>query len=417
MKKRLLLLFGALVIVAAGLFYYRAGQAQEAPLLVTAPVLRGDVVESVDATGTLEAVTTVQVGTQVSGTIKTLHADFNSRVRRGDVVAELESSLFQTQVEQARATVARLEADAQRAAVQLEDAEAKLVRARTLATRQLLAAADLEAAEATARQAAAAIRSAEAQTVQARAALNQARVNLAHTVITAPIDGIVISRNVDVGQTVAASMQAPTLFVIARDLSRMQVYASISEADIGRIESGQPVTFRVDAYPGEVFSGAVSQVRLQPVIEQNVVSYVTVIDVANPREKLKPGMTANVAVEVARASGVLRIPNAALRLRPSAEVLTAFGQAPQAEAPRKDSAQVWVLKDGQLSPVSVTAGISDGTMTALSAGAIEEGAEVVTSIPSQPVGAESSGSPLLPFGGRRPGAGTPTQRTPGGAPR
>ena len=204
------------LLIAAGVGYYRSTHGEETPTIVTASVTSGDVIETVDATGTLQAVTTVQVGTQVSGTIKALRADFNSRVRRGQVIAELEPSLFEAQVEQARASLVRLEAEASRAAVQREDAQRKLRRAQELAERQLIPATELEAAEMTARQADASVRAAEAQVVQARASLNQSQVNLAHTIITAPIDGIVISRNVDVGQTVAASMQAPTLFVIAR---------------------------------------------------------------------------------------------------------------------------------------------------------------------------------------------------------
>jgi HlyD family secretion protein len=212
--------------------------------------------------GTVEAVTTVQVGTQVSGTIQSLHADFNSKVRKGQVVARLDPSLFQTQVDQARATVARLQAEVERARATLGDAQLKLRRARDLFAMELIPLSELDTADANAVQAEAAVKAAEAQVTQARASLNQTEVNLGHTIITAPIDGIVISRNVDVGQTVAASMQAPTLFVIARDLTRMQARASISEADIGRIQPGQPVAFRVDAYPDETFVGTVTQIRL-----------------------------------------------------------------------------------------------------------------------------------------------------------
>ncbi len=317
----------ALALAGGVTYYWRAVGADSGPTVTTATVTRGDVVATVDATGTLQAVTTVQVGTQVSGTIKALHADFNQPVRRGQVVAELEPSLFQTQVEQARASVVRLEAEARRSVVQSEDAQQKLSRARGLAARALIPASDLDTAETTARAAAAGVEAAEAQIVQARAALNQSQVNLGHTIIRAPIDGVVISRNVDVGQTVAASMQAPTLFVIAQDLTAMQVNANVAESDIGRIASGQPVSFRVDAYPGAVFSGVVSLVRLNPVVEQNVVSYVTTIDVSNADLRLKPGMTATVTIEVERAANVLRVPNAALRVRPTAEVLTAMGQA------------------------------------------------------------------------------------------
>jgi HlyD family secretion protein len=422
----------AVVGTVVATYVYRADRAPERPAVTTAAVTRGDVVATIEATGTLQAVTTVQVGTQVSGTIKALHADFNSTVRRGQVVAELDPSLFQTQVEQARATIVRLEAEARRADVQSEDARLKLRRARELSERRLIPAADLETAETNARLADAAVQSAAAQITQARAALNQSQVNLAHTVIRAPIDGIVISRNVDVGQTVAASMQAPTLFVIAQDLARMQVNANVAEADIGRIAAGQAAQFRVDAYPGRTFGGVVSRVRLDPIVQQNVVSYVTTIDVPNAGLLLKPGMTANVSIEVERADGVLRVPTAALRVRPTDEVLAAYGASGEgatgapAEAgrgpgtPRPSSAAaasprtgggaggprasaVWVLEDQRLRRVSVQTGPADATHTAVVGGALAEGAAVVTAIAAPAATSTStSRSPLLPG---RPGAG------------
>ena len=395
MKNRLILILLAISAVTVSVAaYYRNGGSDDAPRFLTASVTRGDIVESVEATGTLEAVTTVQVGTQVSGTIKTLRADFNSRVRKGEVVAELEPSLFQTQVDQARATVTRLEADVERARVDVDDTQVKLRRANELWDKQLIAQTDLETAQASARQAEAALKAAQAQVAQARASLSQAQVNIEHTIIRAPIDGVVISRNVDVGQTVAASMSAPTLFVIANDLSRMRVSASVDESDIGRVRAGQAVSFKVDAYPNETFTGKVSQVRLQPVTEQNVVSYVTIIDVPNPGLKLKPGMTANVTVEIARADDVLRVPNAALRFRASPE----------------RGSRVWTMgSEGQPRPVSVRTGLSDGTATAILDGALAANDEVVTGVPV-PAGAttQAAGSPLIP---RRPtSAGGARQR-------
>jgi RND family efflux transporter MFP subunit len=275
MGKRLWLSIAAIVIaVAAGIYYYRSDVAAEAPTFSTAEVTQGDVVATVEATGTLEAVTTVEVGSQVSGTIKTLGADFNSQVRQGQVIAQLDPSLFDTQVAQERATVSRLNAEVERARVQAEDAKVKLGRAKDLAAQELIAKSDLDAAVSTANAADASVKSADAQLLQAQASLNQAQVNLSHTVIRAPIDGVVIARNVNVGQTVAASMQAPTLFVLAQNLKEMRVNASVDESDIGKIQNKQPVRFRVDAYPNETFNGTVSQIRLQPVVEQNVVSYV-----------------------------------------------------------------------------------------------------------------------------------------------
>ena len=317
-----------LAILGAGSYYgYKRYKGQKPTIqLLTATVSHGSVVQGIDATGRLQAVMTVQVGSQVSGTIKSLYADFNSQVKKGQVVAELEPSLFQTQVEQAEATVTRSQADVERARVQLEDSKLKLTRARDLAERKLIPQADLETAEANSRQAEAALKSAQAQLVQGQASLNQNKVNLGHTVITAPIDGVVINRNVSVGQTVAASMQAPTLFEIANDLAQMQVNANIDESDIGAINPGQVVRFQVDAFPGQTFTGTVSQVRLNPVIEQNVVSYVTVIDVPNPELRLRPGMTANVTVEVARVDDTLRVPAAAVRFSPTPELFASLGQ-------------------------------------------------------------------------------------------
>jgi HlyD family secretion protein len=394
MKRRVFLIISAIAIVTVSVAAYYHGNADTAPDFVTAPVTRGDIVQTIEATGTLQALTTVQVGTQVSGTVKALHADYNSRVRQGQVVAELEPSLFQTQVDQARASLSKLQADVTRAKVDVDDTQVKLRRAQELWNQQLIARTDLETAETNERQSQAALVSAEAQVQQGRATLQQADVNLAHSIIRAPIDGIVISRSVDVGQTVAASMQAPTLFVIAKDLSRMQVNASIDESDVGAISKDQRVRFTVDAYPGQTFTGKVSQVRLEPKTEQNVVTYIAVIDVPNPELKLKPGMTATVTVEVARADNVERVPNAALRFRPGGN---GNRQARQGEA------RVWVLQDGQPHPVRVSTGISDGTVTAVLGDAIPEGAQVITAQRSQTAARATTSSPLLPFGGRRGG--------------
>lgn len=412
MKHRFLLIAAAIAIVGGSVAaYYRAGVDNKTPEYVTAPVTRGDVLTKVEATGTLQAVTTVQVGVQVSGTIKALFADYNSHVKKGQVIAELDPSLFQTQVDQARASLLKLQADVERAKVDVQDTQTKMRRAEEMWKQQLIARADYDTAKTTADQAQAALKSAQAQVAQAQASLNQAEVNLDHTIIRAPIDGIVVSRNVDVGQTVAASLQAPTLFVLANDLSHMQVNASIDEADIGKIKPGEHATFTVDAYPGEPFSGTVSQVRLQPVVESNVVSYTTTIDVPNPELKLKPGMTATVTVEVARANDVLRVPNAALRFRPSGNAASAAARptgtsgrvaGTQAGDNRgQNTGRVFVLENGQLHPVRVETGISDGTTTAVLQGQLAEGAPVVTGIANPAGGAsQTSGSPLLPFGGR-----------------
>jgi HlyD family secretion protein len=328
MKKAIVTLLVVGVIGGSAYAYYHYKETGPKFTVSSATVSRGDIVDTVGATGTLQAVTTVQVGTQVSGTISQLNADFNSLVKKGQVLARLDPSLFQTQIEQARANLVRSQADLERQKVALEDANTKLKRAKELSDRQLLPRSELDAADVAARAAEAQLKSSEAQITQAQASLNQNQVNLEHTVIEAPIDGLVISRNVDVGQTVAASMQAPTLYVLAADLTKMQVVANLDESDVGRIRPGQVVTFRVDAYPNEMFRGTVSQVRLNPIVQQNVVTYATVIDVPNNELKLKPGMTANVNVEIARSSNVLRVPNSALRFRPTNEMYAAIGQTP-----------------------------------------------------------------------------------------
>ena len=301
--------------LSVGASYY-TWRGEAAPAIVTGVVTRGPIVTEIAATGTVEAVKTVQVGSQVSGTIQELNADFNSIVRKGQVLARLDPSLFQTQVDSQRANVTSAEADLQRAQVTPADAQVKADRAKELADRQLIPVTDLETAQVAARTAEAQVRSAQAQLAQAKAALTQAEVNLQKTIITSPIDGIVIARSVDVGQTVAASLQAPTIFSIAADLSEMQVKTSVDESDFGNVRDGQIVSFRVDAYPTKTFSGKVTQIRLEPVVAQNVVTYAAIISAANPALELKPGMTANVTIEVSRKDNVLRVPSAALRFPP-----------------------------------------------------------------------------------------------------
>ena len=325
MKKALLVL----LVIGGGITaygYYGLRTTEFVPDVSTVRLIQGDVVDTVGATGALEAVTTVQVGSQVSGIIEALYADYNSIVRQGEVIARLEPSLFETQIEQARANLARSEADVERLQVALEDTQTRLARSEDLAARDLISTTELESAQVAVRSASAQLRSAAAGVTQSQASLNQTEVNLGHTVITAPIDGIVIARQVDMGQTVAASMSAPELFVIAADLTKMQVIANIDESDVGRIRPGQRVTFTVDAYAAEEFVGTVSQIRLEPVVQQNVVTYATVIDVPNNELKLKPGMTATVTLEIARREDILRVPNSALRFRPTADMFAALNQ-------------------------------------------------------------------------------------------
>jgi len=321
--KKLIITVIILALVGAGAgAWYKYGRVEEETKFTYLKVTRGDVVESVGATGTLQAVTTVMVGSQVSGNIKALYADFNSIVHKGQVVAELDPSLIQTQIEQSKANLTRSETDRDRSKVTLDDAKNKLARSQSLFDKKLVTQQDLETAQVNVRSAEAGLKSSEAAIIQSQASLNQQQVNLDHCVITAPIDGIVTQRSVDVGQTVAASMNAPTIFIIAADLTEMQVLAKVDESDIGRIRPNQPVTFRVDAFAGETFTGSVSQLRLNPIVSQNVVTYDTVISVPNKSLRLRPGMTANVTIEIARRTDVLRVPNGALRYRPNQDIFT-----------------------------------------------------------------------------------------------
>jgi HlyD family secretion protein len=325
--KKLITIVVILIAAGAGGAVFYAKRGDKEPTVATLKTSRGSIVDAVGATGTLQAVTTVTVGTQVSGIVQSLEdIDFNSIVKKGQVIARLDPSILETQVETAKANLTNANANLERQKVAVADAESKLTRAKELASRQLINKVDLENADVTLRSAQAQLKSTESSIVQAEASVNKAKVDLDHTIITAPIDGIIIKRSVDRGQTVNAGMQAPELFIIAADLTKMQVNASIDESDVGRMRPGQVVSFRVDAYPTEQFLGTVKQVRLNPVTVQNVVTYSTVIDVPNPELKLKPGMTANVSIEIARRDNVLRVPNAALRFRPTPDIFAALNQ-------------------------------------------------------------------------------------------
>jgi HlyD family secretion protein len=414
MRRSLGIVVMALVLggAALGIYQWRKQSAASAgPRYETVAVDRGSIVAKVTATGTLSALVTVQVGTQVSGRIKQINVDFNSPVKKGQVIAKIEPEMFAAALESARAntlaaqgTVTKLEAQAENAKLQRERAEA-------LFERKAIAQADLDTARATQRAAEGDLVAARGNLAQAKASLHQAEVNLNYTTIVSPTTGVVISRSVDVGQTVAASLAAPTLFLIAEDLTKMQVDTSVAEADIGKLKPGMEATFTVDAYPTKIFKGTVRQIRNAPQTQQNVVTYDAVIDVANPNLELKPGMTANVTFVFDHRENVLRVANAALRFQPPAELARAAGGSRQAggggqpgggpsgsgwtgargpgggqhrghagggagEAP--DRRTLWVLSGPTPAPVRVRIGVTDGTTTEIDAPEIHEGDRVVT---------------------------------------
>jgi HlyD family secretion protein len=468
--RRFLLAVVLVAAVAVGIWAYLGARSSgNTPGFRTAPVDRGPLTAAVSATGSLNAVVTVQVGSQVSGQIKELHATFNSAVKRRQLIARIDPESFEAKVNQARADVdsaaamvltqdaalerARAEVDNMRAfaatarantlktEVAVADARRDLGRKLDLRGRELIAQSEQDAAQtlydsagaqleatraqeraaqSSVRSAEAAVKVAEAQLTAARAALKQkqaalaqARVDLDHTFIRAPVDGVVVSRNVDVGQTVAASLQAPVLFTIAQDLSRMQVDTSVDEADVGRLGVGQRATFTVDSFPTQTFPGEVNQIRKAPQIVQNVVTYNVVINVENSEQKLLPGMTANVRIVTDSRPSVLKIPNAALRFRPPGVDTSAVephrlergGQPVERGVPATGpgrgvapagagtTGRAWVLgPDGKPKPVQLVLGITDGTMTEVTSGDVGEGTEVLVGFQGSPGGPAPGGA-------------------------
>ena len=397
-----------LAIVAAGAsLTARFTRTTVAPLVTTAAAVRGNVVVTVQATGALETVSTVDVGSQVSGRLSAVYADFNSLVRAGQVLARLDPSLFEARVAQAEASVVKAEADLEGRKLAVTSAQRILDRNAPLAAKHLISPAELQTAQVALRVAKTQARSAEASLTLARASLRQAQVNLKRTVITSPIDGLVLSRDVDAGQTVAASVQAPTLFVLAADLGHLRLSTGIDESDVGRVRVGQPATFTVDAYPDDTFAGRVEQVRLEPTVDQNVVTYTTVIGVDNPDLKLRPGMTAIVTIEVARRDDVLAVPTAALRFRLTDAALEALGEAAPVVPPEparagatvageRGRATLWRYENGSLASVSTITGLSSATLTEIIGGSVAAGDTFVTAVRAPARADTSLGASIAP---------------------
>jgi HlyD family secretion protein len=429
-KKAIIALVLLLAAGGAGYAYWRMGNGPGEPPYLTAPVTKATIRQVVSSTGTLQAVTTVLVGSQVSGTIAKLNVDYNSKVTKGQIVAQLDQSRFAAQVEEARANVLAAQATMAKTKVALEDAERTLKRTRELKQRELISQSELDAAQTAYDSARSQLNVAQAQVGQAQASMNQAQIDLGYTTIRSPVDGIVISRSVDVGQTVAASLSAPTLFTIANDLTKMEVHTNVDEADIGNISEGQDVTFTVDAHPQRRFRGQVHQVRNAPQVIQNVVTYNSVVRINNKELLLKPGMTANVQFLVAQKEDALTIPNIALRFRPPEEKNEAQellrqeqgrvgGRITQRRTSRGGGSgvsggegrqvrqvKVYVLKNGQVQPVEVQVGITDGSKTEIVAGPLNENDPVIIGMPSG-ASAQAQSGVVNPFQPQvpRPGGG------------
>jgi HlyD family secretion protein len=379
----LLLLFAAVAWHA-----WRSTRSAAAPgPVVTEPVDRGPIASVVSATGTVNPVKTVLVGTYVSGPIRAIDVDFNSPVTQGQRLAKIDPAPFQMKLRQAEASLASARAKVEKAKADLVLKRRTFARSSELARQELLAPSALDTAASDVAQAAAQLALDGASARQAEAGVEEAKINLGYTDILSPVDGVVVLRNVDVGQTVAASFQTPTLFLIASDLTRMQVDTNVSESDIGGVHPGQPASFTVEAYPEQLFRAKVAQVRQAPQTVQNVVTYDVVLDAPNPRQLLKPGMTATARIVVAARQDVLRVPDQALRYNPG-------GVTARAKAAGRGAGQVWVLRNGAPVRVPVKTGLDDDNFTEVVAGTLKPGEQVIV---AEQAGGGHSTAPRLRF--------------------
>lgn len=386
-KKSLLAL--VIIIAAAGGFYYYSSNKAAEIRYTTVPVVRGDITSSISATGTLDAVETVDVGTQISGTIQSIYIDYNSVVKKGQLIAEIDPATQRADVEQYRANLLAAQANLQNSRATYVRAQRDFARTKELAAQDLISKATVDADESSLDVARAQVAASEASVAQARASLTKAEINLSYTKIYSPVDGVVVAKNVDAGQTVAASYQTPSIAEIARNLAEMQVQVAVDEADIGGVVEGQVAKFSVDAYPNEIFRGEVTQVRLEPAKTDNVVTYTVIAKVANEKKQLMPGMTANVSLIKEEKSEVLLVPNSAFRFKPSngSSASTAMGgPGPGGGGSRSQTIAaitapaVYTLgKDKKPVKVEVERGITNGQLYEVISG-LNEGTQVVTGI-------------------------------------
>jgi HlyD family secretion protein len=407
-RSRIVTLASVIVVLVAAFWLYQRNANGETPPYRLASVERADLEAAVSATGALSAVTTVQVGTQVSGQIEAILVDFNDRVKKGQLIARIDPTLQQQTVRDAQAGLERNQAE-------LEQAQREFDRNRQLFERKVLTEIEFNNAKY-------ALAVARANVKSAQVTLERARQNLEYTSIYAPIDGIVVERNVNVGQTVAASLATPQLFLIANDLAQMQILASVDESDIGMIRPQQPVRFTVQAYPNDTFAGTVQQVRLQSTTQENVVNYTVVVAVRNPQGRLLPGMTATVEFITGSAKDALVVPNAALRFRPTQEMFAALrasgsearrgtsqSQQPQPRERRRqaDGAMLWTLDaDGRVGRIRVRTGLTDGQLTQIEGDGVREGLQVIVGVTqsAQATGSSPFQSPMQPNQPRGPGS-------------
>lgn len=388
-------LIAALLVAAiGGLYWWR--ERPTPPRYVTAVVSRGSVIKSVTATGTVNPVTTVQVGTYVSGKVVQLYVDFNSPVKANQLMAKIDPRPFAAQVALSKAALANAQAQLQKDQANLAYQALTYVRDQEMLKEAVISNDQLDSQLNVYNQARAQVALSKAAIQQQQANLRQAELNLSYTNIVSPVDGTVVSRNIDMGQTVAASFQTPVLFLVAKDLTKMQVDTSLSESDVGGVRDGQAASFTVDAYPGRTFHGSVAQVRQAPITVQNVVTYDVVVDVSNPEMLLKPGMTANVTIVTDRVDGILRVPLQALRFSPQG-FLNSSGDTQDGDADSHE-AIVWVAHRARLTPVHIERGLDDGTLVAVMDSTLHAGQRVVTDELQQTRG-QRAHAPFGPFHG------------------
>lgn len=399
-----------LAVVGGGVWWWQSSPSADTPRFRTARLEQGPITAVVSSSGTLNPVTSVQVGTQVSGQVKNLYVDFNSPVKQGELIARIDPETFEYRVRQVEADLEAARSNEGRAKVALANAKRELARTQELVARNFVSGAELDAKQATYDLAAADLKNAQAVIRQREASLASARVDLGRTEIRAPVNGVVIKRSVDVGQTVAASLQAPELFLIAKDLRDMQVETSIDEADVGRVKPGQKASFTVDAFPGRSFNGEIRQVRKAALNQSGVITYTALVSAANPDGILMPGMTANVRITTDSRADVLKAPNAALRFRPPGEA-AAKPEARPATRGASDASggrsgpsargRVWVLgADGKPKAVEVRTGLSDGSATEISGEGLVAGTDVLTGVlggNGTAASAPNRSGPRMPF--------------------